>query len=409
MPAPKAPAVPVPATALLPTPLPAASAAGPPVPSAAPAPSASGRLRPARHVPDARPPAAERAAVERTTAPFTAAFPFYRVLLLAGVLVVAAVLAVGLWSVVRPWLARRSEVAAVQRQALPERRLEDHDAGLVVDLPPGWLALRPGNPYVADPDARVRLARPSLPAFASISLLARPRLMDALDAHLDSLLQERLPRQPSTKEAGRADVQLGRGRGRLVRTRWEDGLVAMQGATVAWADGYDLFTLDVWAPESAGASFAAEVESLCRGISPTGVLGKRIDDAVDRLALEVPELSREALRLLVAERMSQGRALDDVPQAALLMVSRGLDALAPAEANEMRAIYQQVWAPVPEAQRVRLAALMGALKAGREVPAADVTQVREALKVGVLALPPADRERLQELSGRAVRKSLTMP
>ena len=245
-PAPAAPppAVPAPAASL-----PAAPAAGAPgLTSAAPAPSASGRLRPARHAPDARPPAAERATAERATAPSTAAFPLYRVLLLAGALVVAVVLAAGLWSVVRPWLARRSEVAAVQRQALPERRLEDHDAGLVVDLPPGWVALRPGNPYVADPEARVRLARPSLPAFASVSLLARPRLMDALDAHLDSLLQERLPRQPSTKEAGRADVQLGRGRGRLVRTHWEDGLVAMQGATVAWADGYDLFTLDAWAP-----------------------------------------------------------------------------------------------------------------------------------------------------------------
>ena len=190
-------------------------------------------------------------------------------------------------------------------------------------------------------------------------MAVRPLLMDALDAHLDALLQERLPRQPSTKETGRADVQLGRGRGRLVRTTWEDGLVPMQGAIVAWADGYDLFTLVAWAEAKVGGAFAEQVESLCRGVTPTGVLGKRVDDAVERLALEVPELSHEALRLLVAERMSQGRGLEDVPQAALVTVSRGLDALAPAEASEMRAIYQQVWAPVPEAQRVRLAALHG--------------------------------------------------
>ena len=107
--------------------------------------------------------------------------------------------------------------------------------------------------------------------------------------------------------------------------------------------------------------------------------------------------------------MSQGRALDDVPQAALLMVSRGLDALAPAEAAEMRAIYQQVWAPVAEPERVRIAALLNEVKAGRELPAADVAQVREALKAGALALPPAERERLQQLSGRAVRKSLLTP
>lgn len=364
---------------------------------ASPAGMGSGRVRPVR-------PASERPAAGAASA-----FPLYRVLLLAGVAIVALVLVAGLWRALQPWVARRSQIAAVQSQALPDRRLEDREAGLVVDLPSGWVALRPGNSYVAAPDARLRIARPSLPAFAAVSMVARPRLMDALDAHLDALLQERLPRQPSTKEAGRGDVQLGRGRGRLVRTRWEDGLVAMQGATVVWADGYDLFALDAWAPESAGEAFGSEVLSLCRAVTPTGVVGQRVEDAVDRIALEVPELSRDALRLLVSERMSQGRSLDDVPQAALLMVSRGLDALAPAEANEMRAIYQQVWAPVPEAQRVRHAALLGALKAGREVPVADLAQVREALKAGVLALPPADRERLQELSARAVRKSLLVP
>jgi hypothetical protein len=335
-------------------------------------------------------------------------FPVQRVLLVAGGLLVLLALAVGSWSLLHPWVARRLEMAAIQRQATPDRRLEDREAGLVLELPSGWVALRPGNRYVTAADARMRLAQPAVPAFAALTLAARPRLMDMLDAYLDELLQERLPRQPSIKEAGRADVQLGRGRGRLVRTRWDDGLSPMQGALVAWADGYELFALEAWAPAGAG-SFAAELESLCRGLTPTGVVGKRVDDAVERLSLEVPELPRDALRLLVAERMSQGRPLDDVPQAALFTVSRGLDALAPAEAAEMRAIYQQVWAPVAEADRVRIAALLNAVKAGRELPAADVAQVREALKSGVLALPPAERERLQQLSGRALRKSLLAP
>ncbi len=361
-------------------------------------PTSSGRSRPVRP-----------AAVERSEASRETPFPFGRVLVIGAALLTALALAAGLWAVLRPWVSRRYEIVAIGRHATPDRRVEDREAGLVVDLPSGWVALRPGNPYVPAAGARLRLALPSQRAFAAVSVAARPRLMDALDAHLDELLQERMPRQPSTKEAGRSDVQLGRGRGRLVKTRWEDGLVAMQGVTVTWADGYDLFALDAWAPAAAGQAFVAAVESLCRGVTPTGVLAKRVDDAVESRTLEVPELSRETLRLLVAERMSQGRALDDVPQAALLLVSRGLDALAPAEANEMRAIYQQIWAPVPEAQRVRLAALLNAFKAGRDVPAADLAQVREALKAGVLALPPADRERLQELSGRAVRKALLAP
>ena len=125
--------------------------------------------------------------------------------------------------------------------------------------------------------------------------------------------------------------------------------------------------------------------------------------------MDVPELSRDALRLLVAERMSQGRGLEDVPSAALRMVSRGLDALAAAEAAEMRTIYQQVWAPVPEGERVRLAGLMNEIKAGRPVRGEDVLALRTAVNTGVLALPEDERARLQELSGRAVRQSLLLP
>lgn len=327
---------------------------------------------------------------------------------LVAVAVVVAVLA-GLWAVLRPLVARRQAIAAVQRHALPDRRVEDAEAGLAIDLPAGWVALRPDNPFVVRPAARLRLAQPAASVFGAVSVAVRPRQMDDLDAHLDELLQERLPRLPSQKEGGRSDVQLGRGRGRLVRTTWEDGLAPMQGATVAWADGYDLFSLDAWAPGSAGDAFAAEVDALCRGIAPKGQVAARIEEAVERLAVEVPELSRDALRLLVAERLSEGRGLEDVPAAALRMVSRGLDALAAAEAAEMRSIYQQVWSPVPEAERVRLASLLSAIKAGRPVKDEDVLALRTAVKAGVLALPEEQRARLQELSGRAARQSLLLP
>ena len=327
---------------------------------------------------------------------------------LVGIAVVGAVL-VGLWAVLRPYIAKRRAIAEVQRYALPDRRVEDPQAGLVVELPAGWVALREDNPYVSRSGSRLRLAQPAAGAFGAVSLAVRPRQMDDLDAHLDELLQERVPRMPSQKEGARSEVQLGRGRGRQVRTTWEDGLVPMQGAIVAWADGYDLFSLEAWAPASAGDAFASELDALCRGIAPKGQVEARIDEAVERLAVEVPELSRDALRLLVAERMSLGRSLEDVPSAALRMVSRGLDALGAAEAAEMRSIYQQVWAPVPEGERVRLAGLMNEIKAGRPVRAEDVLALRTAVQTGVLALPEEQRSRLQELSGRAVRKALLLP
>jgi hypothetical protein len=328
------------------------------------------------------------------------------VLGLVGVAVVMVALA-GLWAVLRPHLAKRRAIAAIQRHALADRRIED--AALVVELPPGWSALRAENPFVSRPGARLTLAQPALGAFGAVSVAVRPRQMDDLDAHLDELLQDRLPRVPSQKEGERSDVQLGKGRGRVVHTTWEDGLVPMQGVLVAWADGYDLFSLDAWAPASAGDAFGPEIDTLCRGIVPKGQVAARIDEGVERVALEVPELSPDALRLLVAERMSEGRGLEDVPSAALRMVSRGLDALGAAEAAEMRTIYQQVWAPVPEGERARLDRLMNEIKAGRAVRGEDLLAMRTAIKAGVLALPEEQRVRLQELSGRAVRKSLLLP
>ncbi len=360
-------------------------------------------------VPSVRVPAFGRKSI-RAGAEVDAVFAAWRPLAmtLVGVVVVLALVG-GLWAVLRPYVSRRQAMEGVQRHALADRRVEDTQSGLVVELPIGWVALRRENPFVERPQARIFVAQPGLSAFGAISVAPRPRQMDNLDGHLDELLQLRLPRLPSQKEVGRADVQLGKGQGRLVRTTWDDGLTPMQGATVAFADGYDLFSLDAWAPASAGEAFEAEVKALCQGVATKGQVSARLDEAVERLAVDVPELSRDALRLLVAERLSEGRGLEDVPTAALRAVNRGLDALAPAEATEMRGIYQQVWEPVPEEERVRLASLMTEIKAGRPVRAEDVLALRAVLKTGVLALPEEQRTRLQQLSGRAVRQSLLLP
>ena len=106
--------------------------------------------------------------------------------------------------------------------------------------------------------------------------------------------------------------------------------------------------------------------------------------------------------------MSRGEELDGVPVDALRAVSRGLDGLSSEEAREMGKIYDQIWAPVPELQRRRLARVLALIKAGRPVPAAEVRALRDVVKAGVVALPPDWRARLQELSGRAVEKSLVL-
>ena len=326
-------------------------------------------------------------------------------LLLAGGAVLVVALLAGLVSLLRPTLARRSAIAAIERHALADRRIGDARLGFVVDLPPGWVALREDNPFVVTRGARLFVSYPALDAFGAAQASIRPEFMGDLDRHIDLLLQERLPTQPSQREVGRSDVQLGRGRGRLVRTAWEDGLDPFQGATAVWRDGYEYYWLEAWAPASAGEEFLAAFEELVGGIAPSGAIAARVDEAAERLSVEVPELPRQALRLLIGKHMSRGEELDGVPVDALRAVSRGLDGLSSEEAREMGMIYDQIWAPVPELQRRRLARVLALIKADRPVPAAEVRALRDVVKAGVVALPPDWRARLQELSGRAVEKS----
>jgi hypothetical protein len=328
--------------------------------------------------------------------------------LLAGGAFLVVVLIGGLLAVLRPTLARRSAIAAIERHAVVDRRVGDEGVGFVVDLPSGWVALRDDNPFVVTRGALLRVAHPALGAFGAVRSESHPELMGDLDRHLDAVLQERLPSQPSMREVERTDAQLGRGRGRLVRTTWEDGVESFQGVTVAWRDGYDYYWLQAWAPVAAGAAFPAAVAELARAIAPSGTVGTRVDRAEERLSVEVPELSPRALRLLIGERLSQGEALDGVPVDALREVSRGLDALSPEEAEEMGRIYAKVWAPVAPAERERLARILALVKAERPVAGSDVEALRSVVKAGVVELPPEERARLQELSGRALQKALLL-
>jgi hypothetical protein len=329
-------------------------------------------------------------------------------ILLAGGAVIVVVLLGGLLTLLRPTLARRSEIAAIKRHAIADRRVGDARLGFVVDLPPGWVALRDDNPYVVTRGARLSVSYPALDAFGAAQAEPHPELMGDLDRHIDSLLQEWVPSRPSIREAGRSEVQLGRGRGRVVRTSWEDGLDSFQGATVVWVDGYDYYWLEAWAPASAGEEFFKAFVELVRAIAPSGALAARVDEAAERLSSEVPELSKEALRLLIGERMSREEGLSGVPIDAIRAVNRGLEGLSAAEAREMGEIYGQIWEPVPELRRRRLAQVIALIKANRPVPAAELRALRDVVKAGVVALPPEQRERLQELSGRAVEKSLVL-
>jgi hypothetical protein len=176
-----------PAAVASPPPAPASARAARPARPAAPAPAADDRpdTRPSMRMPafDGKVPASSAGESSRSLVEVLAGS---RNLLLGlvGIAVVVGLLA-GLWAVLRPQIAKRRAIAAVQRHALADRRVEEPQAGLVVELPAGWVALREDNPFVSRPGARLRLAQPAAGTFGTVAVAVRPRQMDDLDAHLD--------------------------------------------------------------------------------------------------------------------------------------------------------------------------------------------------------------------------------
>ena len=131
--------------------------------------------------------------------------------------------------------------------------------------------------------------------------------------------------------------------------------------------------------------------------------------ATRQVELEAPELSRNAVRLLVQARMSAGAPTEDLPETSLRVVTRGLNALSVPETEEVGLIYTQVWGPLPEAERKRLGRYLAEVKAGRAVAVEESQPLRQLVKAGILSLPEETRARLKVLNEKAIVAGLGSP
>jgi hypothetical protein len=329
------------------------------------------------------------------------------ILLVAALVVaaggVAALLAYGL-----PILQRRRALAEIQEHTSPERRFTDNDLGLTLELPDGWWLLLPKSSLVLAPEARVKLAQPALGAFAVLTVESLPREVgSSLDKFADHVRDGRRARYPDEKELGRSDINLGKRPARQIQTSWSAEGREMRGTTAVWRDGWNYFALRAWAPGRQSARLGSEFEALLRGVLVKGVLSGRVRQVVDQLLLEAPELSRTAAEALVQDRLSTGQKADDLAQTHVQAVSRGLHALSPAETHDLAEIYAQVYAPIPEGERVRLARYLERVKEGAYVRPDEGQAMRQLLRDGVMGLPEEVRLRLQALNEKAIVADLS--
>jgi hypothetical protein len=328
-------------------------------------------------------------------------------LIAAGVLGLSAA-AIALIAFLLPGWQKKRAQTRMQEFALDHRQFSDADLGLVLQVPPGWVVLKPDNPMFVGLEARLKLGHPALGALAAVGVESHPPGRLSLDQFLDRVLDARRLLVATLEERGRADVSLGSGRARRVDATWNEGGDSLRAQVVVWQDGWRYFALSAWAPSKDGAQLATEVEALSKGITMSGLLAARVNEAVEALTPEAPELSRPSLELLVKDRLGNGKTAQEVPETSMRDVSQGLPALSADETQELAKIYEQVYAPIPEGDRQRLAAYLGNIKAGRSVPSEESTALRQMLKDGIAALPEELRQRLQALNEKAIAASLAL-
>jgi hypothetical protein len=392
-----APAASAPASSAPTSPTPAPTrAASAPASSTSPAEAAQRSPRPVRAPREVEAPAEP------------GVLPRALLLTIVGGIVVIAVVAAAV-AFMLPVLQKRRAMAEIQRYAVADRSLADAELGLSIELSPGWVALRPDNPLIADPNARMRLAQPSIATIALVTVESLPRFTGPLDAYLDRGIAQKRLLMPSLKETGRSDLRFARGQARLVRTSWGEGPQAEAGGFAVFQDGWIYFSLQFSGPAPNADQQMPELQSLAKGIRAPLDRSARVQATLERTVGEVPELSKGALEELVRERLSRGQGTDDLAAAALRVVSQGLYTLTSAETQELGEVYSQVYGPIPENERLHLARYVQQVRQGVPVPAEEAQAARALLRQGIDSLSDQSRARLQALNDKAFRAGLGPP
>jgi hypothetical protein len=135
---------------------------------------------------------------------------------------------------------------------------------------------------------------------------------------------------------------------------------------------------------------------------------------VQAAVAQLPHLSLEAIQLVMARGpvlIARGPVLPDpheVFRLAWVAANRGAPALSEGEAEELRSIRKAVLFSLRPAERDRVRAY-DRVSVSVDLLILEDAKVMTLFARGVRALPPARRERLQELLGKAIASALAPP
>jgi len=144
--------------------------------------------------------------------------------------------------------------AGAREWASADRRFTDDALGLTLDIPEGWVSLKPGNPLVAAPaEARLTLAQPRQGGFGYLVAEPAPRGVATAEQYLDRVVGRRGARA-GLESGQRSNALLGSLAGRRLESTWLEAGVRQREVAVSGLDGWMGFALVAWMPEATASS-----------------------------------------------------------------------------------------------------------------------------------------------------------
>ncbi|MET0553094.1 MAG: hypothetical protein ABW221_08655 [Vicinamibacteria bacterium] len=317
---------------------------------------------------------------------------------LAVLAALAAGAGVGYFGLVTP-SPLQQQIAA---QVLPAARVHDAASGITLSPPDSWRPLpKEQTIAAAPPEARALLAQTRLGGFAYVLSEDAPAGVHSLADHFArARARQQAPGQTTTER----DVPTAGGvESRALEAAWTEDGGPRRGLVQAYRNGWTYVTLVAWVVDDGTARSAAALDELARGLSLDASRASRYAQAVEVAVRDVPTLSPDAARLVVAR--SAHRPLN--PAALLAQSFRqqaaGMGALSPDEQRELDVLLATAVAAVEARARPRVLAFVERLRAGTEAEVSSDDESAGLLKSGLLQLTSPQLARLQELAARAIR------
>jgi hypothetical protein len=295
-----------------------------------------------------------------------------------------------------------AEEGGVQAWAAPDRRFVDDQMGLTLDLPEGWVALKPGNPLLKAPEAaRLLLAQPRHGGFGYLVTEPAPRGVATPDQYLDHLVADRTAEHRGFQAGPRANALVGSLSGRRLDATWPGPDGRQREVVIAGLDGWMGFALVAWMPDAA-ASRPDGLEALTRGLAARGLLAASLSKAVDAVVAEVPHLTASAAEQLMAQTEARVLDPDQAFRRSIAALARLLPSLSPAETRELTGLTTATYSGVPWADRSRLASYVERVRRGDTTRVEEDKDMMSLMKAAEERLTPVRRNRLQAYYEKAI-------